>query len=85
MLEVRVDKNGDHRLCLLVIADPSCLRSRISLSCVCGGSFDNAPPSCHGKQGTNLARPLRIVFDTGENSGAGLDSGVDVERHFVKK
>jgi hypothetical protein len=82
VLEVRVDKNGDHRLCLLIVANPSCLRSRISLSCMCGDSFDNVPPSCHGKQGANLARPLRIVLNTGKNGSAGLDSGVDVERHF---
>jgi hypothetical protein len=47
-----------------------------------GDPLNDGPPSCHGKQGANLARPLRIVLDAGKNSGAGLDGRVDVERHF---
>jgi hypothetical protein len=84
MLEVRVDKDGNHRLCLLIIGNPSRLSSRISLSCVCGGSFHNVPPPCHSKQSANLARPLRVVFNASKNGSAGLDSGVDVERHFLE-
>jgi hypothetical protein len=84
MLEVGMDKDGDHRLCLLIVGNPSYLSGSISLSCMRGGSFYDAPPSCHSKQGTDLARPLRIVFDAGKNGSTGLDSGVDVERHFSR-
>jgi hypothetical protein len=82
MLEVGMDKDSDHRLRLLVVGNPSGLSSRICLSCMRGDTVYDVPPSCHGEQGTNLVRPLRIVFDAGKNSSAGLDSGVDVERHF---
>jgi hypothetical protein len=84
MLEVGMDKNGNHHLSLLIIGNPSNLSHRISLSCMRGGSFYDAPPSCHSKQGTNLARPLRIILDAGKNGSTGLDSGVDVERHFSR-
>jgi hypothetical protein len=84
VLEVRVDKNGDHRLCLLIVANPSGLRSSIGCICMSGGPFNDGPPSCHSKQGANLARPLRVVFNAGKNGGAGLNGGVDVERHFKR-
>jgi hypothetical protein len=82
VLEVRVDEDGDHRLCLLVIANPSSLCSSIGCIRMSGGPFNDGPPSCHSEQGANLARPLRIVLDAGKNGGTGLNGGVDVERHF---
>jgi hypothetical protein len=81
MLEVRMDKDGNHRLSLLVIGNPSGPSSGISCVRMSGDPFYDGPPSCHSKQGANLARPLRIVLDASENGSTGLDSGVDVERH----
>ena len=70
MLKVGMNEDGDHRLGLLIITNPSCSSSSISLSCMSRSSIYNGPPSCHSKQGTNLARPLGVVGDAGKNSSA---------------
>ena len=81
MLKVGMNKNGDHRLGLLIMTDPSCLSGSVRLSCMKRSSVYDGPPSCHSKQGTDLTRPLRIVGDAGENGSTRLNGGVDVERH----
>ena len=81
MLKVGMDEDGDHRLGLLIMTDPSCLSSSIRLSCMKGCSVYDGPPSCHSKQGTDLTRPLRIIGDAGKDGGTRLDCRIDVERH----
>ena len=84
MLKVGMDEDGDHHLGLLIITDPSCSSSSISLSCMSCSSVYNRPPSCHGKQGMNLTRPLRVIGDAGKNSSSRLNCRVDVERHSFR-
>ena len=84
MLKVSMDEDGDHRLGLLIMTDPSCLSSSVRLSCMSRSSVYNGPPSCHGKQGTNLTRPLGIIGDASKNGSARLNRGVDVERHSFR-
>ena len=49
-----------------------------------GSTINDTPPSCHSKQGTELAGLVSIVGNTGKDSSMSLNSGVDVERHFSK-
>ena len=65
VLKVGMDEDGNHRLGLLIMTDPSCLSSSVRLSCMKRSSVYDGPPSCHSKQGTDLTRPLRIVGDAG--------------------
>ena len=65
VLKIGMDEDGDHRLGLLIMTDPSCLSGSVRLSCMKKRSVYDGPPSCHSKQGTNLTRPLRIVGDAG--------------------
>ena len=81
MLEVGMNEDGNHHLGLLIITNPSCSSSSISLSCMSRSSVYDGPPSCHSKQGTNLARPLGVIGDASKNGSARLNRGVDVERH----
>ena len=84
VLKVGMNKDGDHRLGLLIMADPSCLSGSVRLSCMKRCSVYDGPPSCHSKQGTDLTRPLRIVGDASKNGSARLNRGVDVERHSFR-
>ena len=47
-----------------------------------GCTISDGPPSCHSKQGMELAGPVSIVGNASKNSSTGLNSGVDVERHI---
>ena len=84
VLKVGMDEDGDHRLGLLIMTDPSCLSGSIRLSCMKRSSIYDRPPSCHSKQGTNLTRPLGVIGDAGKNSSARLNSRVNVERHCFR-
>ena len=84
VLKVSMDEDGDHRLGLLIMIDPSCLRGSIRLSCMKRSSVYDGPPSCHSKQGTDLTRPLGVIEDASKNSSARLNRGVDVERHCFR-
>ena len=84
VLKVGMNEDGDHRLGLLIMTDPNCLSSIVSLTCMSRSSVYDGPPSCHSKQGTNLTRPLRIIGDAGKNGSARLNCGVDVERHSFR-
>ena len=79
-----MNEDGNHRLGLLIITDPSCSSSSISLSCMSRSSVYNGPPSCHSKQGTDLTRPLGVMGDASKNGSARLNCGVDVERHSFR-
>ena len=81
MLKIGMDEDGDHRLGLLIMTNPSCLSSSVRLSCMKRSSVYDGPPSCHSKQGMNLTRPLRVIGDAGKNGSARLNCRVDVERH----
>ena len=84
MLKIQVDKDGDYSLSLLIIGNPSGMSSRVSLTCMSRSTINDAPPSCHGKQGMELAGPMSIVGNAGKNGSMSLNSGVDVERHISK-
>ena len=79
-----MDEDGNHRLSLLVVGNPSGMSSSVGLTCMCRGTINNTPPSCHGKQGMELAGPVSIVGNAGKNSSTSLNSRVDVERHISK-
>ena len=81
VLHISMDENGNHSLHLLILRNPSGSCHGINLSCVCGCTVNDGPPSCLSKQGTNLMRPSCIVRLSGEDSSMGWNSGVDVERH----
>jgi hypothetical protein len=76
-----MDENGKHGLCLLIIGNPSSPSRGISHIGMSRSAFYNSPPSCHSKQGLDLARPLRVVLDASKNGSVGLNNGVNVEGH----
>ena len=79
-----MDEDGDHYLSLLVVGNSSGTSSSISLTCMSGCTISDGPPSCHSKQGMELAGPVSIVGNAGKNSSTSLNSRVDVERHISK-
>ena len=84
VLKVGMNEDGDHRLGLLIMTDPSRLSSSVSLTCMSRSSVYDGPPSCHSKQGMDLTRPLGVIGDAGKNGSARLNRGVDVERHSFR-